>query len=225
MILAIDLPFHGETEWKGDLFFDPKKLPGLIGDLLAVMPWTIACDRWWLLGYSMGGRVALSLLQMIPEKIERVILLAPDGLKVNGWYWLATQTRMGNRLFRWAMQRPAAFFFLLRIAGKLKWVNAGVYKFIFWHIDDVRVRDELYNCWTVMRGFRPDIPLVRRNIREHHVVVRLLYGCHDRIIRAASGERFRKGIESFCEVGVLDAGHGILHQRYLDEIVAAFGLL
>ena len=243
-ILALDLPFHGKTEWKDGLYFDPKQLPPLIDKIVANLPARqdslpqepslrehaphepaapdrpVLSEPWWVLGYSMGGRVALSLFEMIPEKIARLVLLAPDGLKVNGWYWLATQWRPGNRVFRWAMQRPAFFFFILRMAQKMKWVNAGIYKFIFWHIDDARVRDELYKRWTVMRGFKPDIPAIRSIIREKGTQIRLLYGRHDRIILARTGERFRKGIEAWCSLTILDTGHALLQPRQADSIAA-----
>jgi pimeloyl-ACP methyl ester carboxylesterase len=232
-ILAPDLPFHGATQWKDGLYFDPASLPDLIDRMVAALharglpaiaglrtggALPIAPDHWWLLGYSMGGRVALSLLQQKPERIAGLVLLAPDGLKVNMWYWLATQTLLGNRVFRRIMQRPRFFFLILQFAGKLKWVNPGIHKFIRTHIDDPHVRDELYNRWTVMRGFRPDIRSIRSIIRKRRLPVSLLYGRHDRIIRPEKGERFRKGIESTCKLYILDAGHALLQPKYADTI-------
>lgn len=217
-ILALDLPFHGGTQWSDGLYFDPKQLPVLIDKIIADLP--VLSDSWCVLGYSMGGRVALSLLEMIPDRIARLVLLAPDGLKVNSWYWLATQWSPGNLVFRWAMHRPAFFFFLLRMAQKMNWVNAGVYKFIFRYIDDARVRDELYKRWTVMRGFKPDIPSIRSIIREKGTQIRLLYGRHDRIILSRTGEQFRKGIEAWCSLTILDTGHALLQPRQVETIAA-----
>jgi pimeloyl-ACP methyl ester carboxylesterase len=217
-ILALDLPFHGHTEWNGPLFFDPQRLPALIGEIVATLP--LIPDRWWLLGYSMGGRVALDLLEQIPEKIAKLVLLAPDGLKLNRWYRIATQNLTGNRAFRWTMRHPAYFFFLLKIAHKLNLANPGIYKFIENYIGDPQVRDELYKRWTVMRGFRPELPALRSIIRDQHIPVRLIYGRHDRIIHAEIGEKFRKGIEPWCTLHILDAGHQLLQPKYIAEIVA-----
>lgn len=230
-ILAPDLPFHGGTLWKNELYFDPAKFLGLIEEIITRLsaiadlrliagPPAPRFDRWWVMGYSMGGRVALSLLENAPEKIAKLILLAPDGFKMNGWYWLATQSRPGNRAFRRIMHRPYSLFRLLRIAGKLKLLNPGIHKFMFKYIDDPQVREELYDRWTVMRGFKPDIRSVRSIIREWQIQVRLLYGRHDHIIRASTGERFRKGIEPWCKIHVLDAGHGLLQLKFLDTIIA-----
>ncbi len=226
-ILAPDLPFHGGTTWNEGLYFDPSLLPGLIDKMLAsfltdpspraaLSPQT---DRWWVLGYSMGGRVALGLLERSPEKIANLLLLAPDGLKMNPWYFLATQTRTGNRVFRRIMKRPGPILGLLKIAGAAKWINPAVYKFMLRYIEDDRVRDELYKRWTVMRGFKPRLTAIRSIILERHIPVNLVYGSHDRIIRYQRGERFRKGIEPWCQLQILDTGHALLQTKFLDTIV------
>jgi pimeloyl-ACP methyl ester carboxylesterase len=242
-ILAIDLPFHGKTDWNEGLFFDPQELISLIGQMAAKRPGgdgpsqkgdhpsgyqperlqqrtlRLADGGWWLMGYSMGGRVALSLLEKIPEKVEKLILLAPDGLKVNVWYWLTTQTRVGNTFFRWTMQSPGWFFLLLRAGNALKLVNRSVYKFTRYHIDHVSVRNDLYRRWTTLRGFRPDIRAIQFLVRERNIPVRLLYGQHDRIIRPERGEKFKKGIGSCCRLILLPVGHQLLQVRNLEAIL------
>lgn len=217
-ILSIDLPFHGKTEWKEGLFFDPAVLVSLIEQMAAGQPG--GDKRWWLMGYSMGGRVALHLLEKMPEKVEKLVLLAPDGLKVNGWYWLVTQTTPGNLIFRWTMRRPKWFFTVLRLGNALKLVNRSVYKFTTHYIGHPSIRKELYARWTTMRGFKPDIPMIQTLIRERHIPVRLLYGQHDRIILPERGERFRQGgIEAHCRITLLPVGHQVLQARNLDAIV------
>ncbi|MHA4810116.1 alpha/beta fold hydrolase [Flavitalea flava] len=217
-VFAIDLPFHGGTDWKEGLYFDPETLVELVTKMVA--DHNGPAGGWHLLGYSMGGRVALDLLGKIPEKIEKLVLLAPDGLKVNGWYWLATQSRPGNWLFRKTMQYPGWFFFILRLADKLKFVNQSVYKFTIRYIGQRQVREELYQRWTTMRDFRPDIPSLRALIREKNIPVRLMYGRYDRIILWERGQKFIEGIEPFCELVILDCGHQLLERKNKDALVS-----
>lgn len=219
-IVAIDLPFHGLTEWKEGLFFDPQQLPVLLQGIAARLPGRSAA--WRLLGYSMGGRIALQLLESSPEIIEKMVLLAPDGLVVNPWYWLATQTRAGNRLFRRTMQRPGWFFLLLRLGNAFRLVNPSVYKFTVNYINDDRVRQDLYTRWTTMRGFRPHLSAIRDLIRARRLPVVLIYGRYDRIIRWERGERFRKkGIAAYCRLILISTGHQLLRTQYLDVILSA----
>jgi pimeloyl-ACP methyl ester carboxylesterase len=221
-LLAIDLPFHGKTEWNEGhegLFFGEEDLLLLVDQIVAGLP--AIRGPWSLLGYSMGGRIALSLFEKIPEKVARLALIAPDGLKMNKWYWLATQTNPGNRLFRWTMGRPGWLFLLLRTGHFLRLVNESVYKFTLHYIDDQSAREELYRRWTSMRGFRPDPATLQSVIRERKVPVRILYGRYDRIIRWESGEKFRQGgLASYCQLTVLPQGHRLLQPKNLEEIAA-----
>jgi pimeloyl-ACP methyl ester carboxylesterase len=217
-LVVIDFPFHGQTQWAGELFFEPRDLVALMEEI--TLRSSGSKTSWTLMGYSMGGRVALHLLQLVPERIGKLVLLAPDGLQMNPWYWLATQTRPGNRLFRYTMAHPRWLFFLLRAGNALKWVNPGIYKFTFRYIDDVKVRQDLYIRWTTMRGFRPDLAVVRNIIRSKKIPVRLLYGRYDRIIRAERGERFREGIEELCHLHILPSGHQLLQAGNLQTILA-----
>jgi len=218
-VVAIDMPFHGKTEWKGKLEFSPLDLLSVIDRLVAGMP--PFRSGWWLMGYSMGGRVALQLLEMIPGKIAGMVLAAPDGLVVNPWYWLATQTRWGNRLFRRTMQHPGWFFFLLRAGHFLRMINPSVYKFAEHYIGNQPVREELYIRWTLMRKFRPRLRVVRECIRSRRIPVRLVYGQYDRIIRWERGEQFRRGgLEPYCELIILPSGHQLLQSKNLETILS-----
>jgi pimeloyl-ACP methyl ester carboxylesterase len=215
-IIAVDLPFHGKTDWKEGLDFTPQNLLDIIEQITGDI---FHHSKIYLLGFSMGARVALSLLQLMPVHIEKMVLLAPDGLKTHGWYKLATQNKLGNRLFRFTMQNPGWLLSLLSIANKIRLTNQSVYKFTNAYIQDEQVRDELYKRWTCMREFRPDLSRIKSLIREHRIPARLLYGQYDRIMRSESGKQFKKGIEAFCELSILPAGHQLLHEKNREIIV------
>jgi pimeloyl-ACP methyl ester carboxylesterase len=174
-----------------------------------------------LLGFSLGGRVALSLYEMMPSQIEKLVLLAPDGLKVNFWYWLSTQTWIGNKLFVSTMKHPGWFFFLLKILNKLKLVNASVFKFVNHYIGDQEARNVLYQRWTVLKKIRPDLKQIKSLIVKNSTPVRLIYGKHDRIILPIRGEKFIKGIEKHCTLSVIHSGHQVLHEKHVREILPA----
>ncbi|HXB08301.1 MAG TPA: alpha/beta hydrolase [Puia sp.] len=222
-IVALDMPFHGETEWKEDqLFLDPQDLIGLLEAIAAELPGRE--PGWWLTGYSMGGRVALQLLELSPKRVQRLVLLAPDGLFVNPWYWLATRTVAGNRLFRWTMKRPGWLFFLLRAGNTLRVVNPSLYKFAAHSIDDDRVRGDLYTRWTTMRGFRPRLRHIAGQIRELGIPVVLFYGSYDRIIPSKRGEQFRRRISPNGRLTLLPTGHQLLQPKFVEVLANALYL-
>ncbi len=221
--ISIDLPFHGKTEWKEGLNFLNNDLQQIIKEILIKdnQQRTAGNQQLSLLGFSLGGRMALSLYQAQPSTIEKMVLLAPDGLKVNFWYWLATQTWAGNKFFALTMRKPGWFFGFLKLLNKLGFVNASIFKFVNYYIGNKEVRQQLYNRWTALRKLKPSLKKIKNAIRENNTSVRLVYGKHDRIILSSVGEKFRKGIEEQCTLAVIPSGHQVLHEKHVKEIMLA----
>ena len=220
---SIDLPFHGKTDWKDGLNFTNADLQQIVEEILQKNNHTLPTKNYSLslLGFSLGGRMALSLYQAMPDKIQKLILLAPDGLKMNFWYWLATQTWLGNKFFAFTMKKPGWFFGFLKLLNKLKLVNASIFKFVNYYIGDAEVRRLLYARWTTLRKLRPNLRRIKNQIRGNKTPVRLVYGKHDRIILSSVGEKFRKGIEEHCAITIINSGHQVLHEKHIQEILPA----
>ncbi|HMU44987.1 MAG TPA: alpha/beta hydrolase [Chitinophagaceae bacterium] len=212
---SIELPFHGKTQWNNGLTFTKEDLINIV-NAIAVTDETVV-----LIGFSLGGRIVLSLFEEIPGKVEKIILMAPDGLKVNFWYWLSTQTVIGNRLFAFTMNHPSWFFGLLKFFNRLKLVNASILKFVRHYIDNKEVRHLLYKRWTSLRKIKPHLEKIKSLIKENNTPVRLIYGKHDRIILTSVGEKFRKGIEGHCTIDIIHSGHQVLHEKHINELLPA----
>ena len=222
-LISIDLPFHGKTEWNEGLNFSHKDLAEIIAKIpeLKILKTETQNPKLSLMGFSLGGRIALSLYQVMADQIERLILLAPDGLKINFWYWLSTQTWAGNKLFHFTMKHPRWFFVFLKILNKLGLVNTSIFKFVNFYIGDKDVRQLLYQRWIVLRKLKPDITRIKSFIHKNDTKVRLIYGIHDRIILPARGEKFKKGIEKQCSLTVIHSGHQVLYEKHAEEILPA----
>lgn len=229
---AIDLPFHGKTEWKEGLLFTFKDLQQIIHEIFEQNSFSARGGslsdttqtpngKFSVLGFSLGGRIALSLYQANPGRIQKIVLLAPDGLKVNIWYWFATQTLIGNRIFAFSMKKPGWFLGFLKLANKLGLVNASVFKFVNYYIGNREARQLLYKRWTTLRKLKPNLIRIKNLIRRYKTPTRLLYGKYDRIILPVRGEKFQKGIEEFCTLTVIDSGHQVVHENHVKQILPA----
>ncbi len=207
-MIALDLPLHGETLWGDTLLFTVEDMAAVI-DHIPVMH----KRNFSLMGYSMGGRTALQLYQYLPGRVEGLILIAPDGIKINIWYRFATQNKLGNIIFKYVMRNPRFFFWVTGVLRKAGMINTGVYKYVHVHLKSAGMRMQLYNIWTTMRRIKPDIRLIRSLIRAHETKIVLIYGRFDRVIRYTTGEQFRSGIENFCALHILDAGHRLLTEK------------
>jgi pimeloyl-ACP methyl ester carboxylesterase len=216
-LIAIDIPFHGKTAWNGPLLLEPAVLIELID--------TITGDNQTVVqffAYSMGGRIALKLFELMPDRIASMVLVAPDGLYQNKWQWFTTKTSLGNSIFKHTMQNPHWFFHLIKIANQLKLINPSVSKFVHYYLDDPKERAELYKIWTLTRRFRPDIGLLKSLIKSHKVSLRLIFGKYDRIILSKRGTHFSKGMDDLVKVIEIDAGHQLLQKKYAPIIADYF---
>ena len=73
----IDLPGFGQSE-------TPSKIWGTIDYANELIIWlkTLPPKKTYIIGHSFGGRVAIQISQLIPEKISGIILIAASGLKM-----------------------------------------------------------------------------------------------------------------------------------------------
>jgi len=219
-LVAIDLPFHGGTDWQEGEPFGPEDLLKILDGI----PET-AQGRIGLMGYSMGGRVALSMLEWMPDRISHLVLLAPDGLKVSPWYTLATRTGPGIRLFRWTMHHPGWFRGMARLGATLGLVNASVEKYVERYIDDEKKRQDLFHIWTTLAGFRPSVDDVAGIIRAHQLPTWMVFGRYDRIIPPENGHRLSSLIGLDGRIVLLECGHRILHEHNLSALSTIFHAL
>lgn len=221
-IITIDLPFHGSTQWNEGLTMLPNDLIAIL-DAIISEPGIVHKyrQRYSLLGFSLGGRIAMHLAQLQPHRAEQLVLLAPDGLVMNFWYWLGTQTRLGNTLFAYTMRKPGWFFSLATTAGRLGLVNKSVLRFVHLYIDDKQARMDLYHRWTTLRKFKPSISTLSQLVQQHNIKVRFLFGRHDRIILHKRSAPFATDTRN-VSITVIDAGHNLLREKYTPHIVQLF---
>ena len=100
-LIAIDLPFHGETIWREGLECSIEEML----EIIRLCP-EIGEKPYGLMGYSMGGRIVLSIYEAIPDKISYIVLIAPDGLKVNPMVLVCHTNLNGKTHFQLYHEKP-----------------------------------------------------------------------------------------------------------------------
>lgn len=211
-VYAFDLPLHGKTEWNEPLHCTPAMWQEIIAQCNPEGKPVI------LMGYSIGGRIALAMYQHFPENYKKLVLLAPDGLHVNFWYWFSTQTWVGSRVFKHTVANPRWIFALVSLAHKTRLINKAMYKITHHYIDDTAQRQLLYARWTVLRRFTPRLRTLQARILARNTAVRMLFGKYDKIILSRNGYRFAQPIPGQAMVEVIDAGHQLLKEKHIPAI-------
>ncbi len=125
-ILSFDLPHHGESKWTKDTPLTKKDLVAFVDVLRA----TYKVDKVSLMGYSMGGRVCLTIIECNPAVVDKVVLIASDGLRIDYFYYFLTRTYIGKRIFMDGLAKPAWFFKTIEWLKDKKMLDAHKYKFV-----------------------------------------------------------------------------------------------
>ncbi len=214
--IAINLPHYGNSHWEENSVLHPNDVVQLI-DTLCVRFNTKQIS---LLGYSIGGRIVLKIAETIPCRIEKIVLLAPDGLRFNRFYHFLTMNTFGRRLFKDFLTYPGRYTWLLNIARDMKIVSASRYKFSTRYIQTTHSRSFLLKVWPCLKLMVPDEKELKIVLNKYKIPVTIFMGKQDSIIPLKLGYSFCAGLNT-ANLVVLDKGHHVLDAETLPQIAQA----
>jgi pimeloyl-ACP methyl ester carboxylesterase len=186
-VLSIDLPCHGKS---GTTEQSPMNKTQMKAMVLSLMK-THNVTRLSLAGYSMGGRIALVISEMMPECLERVVLIAPDGLRFNYFYFFLTRTWIGRVLFNDFTKHSNRYRTLLSLTGTLGLAGKSRIRFAQQQISSPEAVAFLHRAWKSTQMLIPDMKLLRRQLSKYRVPVHLVMGAFDKIIPPSLAQQFR----------------------------------
>lgn len=212
-VLSIDLPHHGQSKWHGDEMFTKDKLLLLVRTLMEAHK----TERVSLLGYSMGGRVCLSIIEGMPLSIDQAVLLATDGLSVNFYYYFFTKTFLGKKVFNHMLEKPGGYLAVIDWMRKRKLVDASRHKFVMHFLQAEHSRKFLQKVWPNTSDLVPSPAQLRKIIKKHSVNVSIFMGTHDKILPPGLATKFAAGLDT-VQLHILDKGHRLLDQQTAKQI-------
>jgi len=114
-VIAVDLPGHGRSAWDPNAR-TPAAQAWRVHETLAPMS-----ERYSLLGWSLGGQIALDLAAAMPARIERLVLVATTPRFASGPDWPHGMSpdalaKLANQL-RTDYQRTVSEFLELQVRG------------------------------------------------------------------------------------------------------------
>jgi len=219
VLLSVNLFAHGKSEFPSDrmessplTILEWKKLVELL-----LAPYN-SNTKIHLIGYSMGGRVAMMTSLIFPERTDTILLLAPDGFKINNLYRFAVGTAIGKWLYRRLIQNPKPLFFVATILNNAGIINDKLLRFVHVHLDTVEKRWQVHDAWLIYRNFFPDLDQLANRINDKCFRFNMIFGKYDSVIKPELGLRFQKKIYSEKQFHVVETGHRILEKKTLEYI-------
>ena len=190
-VIAVDLPGHGRSDW------DPR------AGMPAAQAWRVhetlapLTERYALLGWSLGGQVALDLAAALPASIERLVLVAttPKFLAAPGWRCGTPRpllSRLTHRLHA-DSERAVKDFLALAVRGSKPRTAARALNRLRAALrTQGRARPEALAAGLARLrdgDLRPALSLVR-------VPVLVVAGQRDRVIRRVAVRRLARGLKA-----------------------------
>ena len=137
---CFDLPFHGET-----MIGNPTK-NSLEISLKEFLKQNNITD-FSVLGFSLGARLALFCAEISPQNIQHIFLLAPDGIKNNFWFNLATRFWFSNALFSAFLAHQKLFMKFGKILTTIGLLDNAVLNFVQNQTNSQEKLKKIHQTW------------------------------------------------------------------------------
>ena len=213
-VYALDLPYHGATVWPDERF--------TLTDLEAVVEQLAAQESFSclsLLGYSFGGRLALHLVTRLSNRLDRLVLVAPDGLETK---WMFNPVLLPvwfrKRLYK-LLQRPETMQKLLERLHRLGLLSRFSRDFALNHIKTAERRDRIFRTWWSLDFFALPPETLKSAIARAGIRVDMIYGTRDEVIPVSGGWRLKEGL-NHVNIHLEEEGH-LLIQPSLNQLLQA----
>ncbi|WP_165370429.1 alpha/beta fold hydrolase [Hymenobacter persicinus] len=202
-IYSFDLFYHGQSRLaKVDAPLSKKRLGELLDEFLTAH----GIDTFGLLAFSMGAKYALTAVEQFGPRVEQVWLIAPDGIRTQFWYSLATYPPWMRGVLGRAVLRPQRLLRFIDTLAQRRLVDSGLVRFAQWQLDSREKRLRVYRSWTGFRKLVFDLKKLAAVLNRRPTPVTFFLGKYDRVIPHAGLQEFIGSLHNARTV-LLDAGH------------------
>lgn len=209
IIHAFDLPFHGNSPSPTDRVDRPIG-PEELAAFFTAFADVVSAPRITVMGYSLGGRIALSLLERMPQRIAKAFLIAPDGLKHRPWYRGLAGSSPGRAVYAHFIDHPGPVHALIHGLRATRLLGDRMHRFLIGQSDTREKRQLMRDIWLTFRAVEPELPVVARNASAHGINIQLVFGERDRVIKPAFGEALRQLAPAQVDIQRIPTGHVLL---------------
>ncbi|MEM9917110.1 MAG: alpha/beta hydrolase [Bacteroidota bacterium] len=207
-VFAIDLPFHGQTQWPYKRF-DRTDLLGIIHQIMALEK----KERLELLGYSLGGRLVQSLLSDLENCLDQLYLLAPDGLRTKGMFNATfTPVFIRRKLSQLLNAHPEWFSKNINRLYRYRLISRFIRDFCLFHISSEDRRRRVLGCWLSLDAFELRPATVKKHLIRLGIPVWLYFGRRDEVIPLKSGIWLADKAPNI-QLYIMDEGHLVVNEE------------
>jgi pimeloyl-ACP methyl ester carboxylesterase len=206
-VYSFDIFFHGKSHYKHKNPINKKEWTAAMEDFLD----THKIKKFSLAGFSIGCRLIIPLIEAFPSHVEKAVFIAPDGIKDNLWYKMATMPLFRD-YFKYTIFRPKAFLLLLKIFDKYKMLDKSLIKLAINQTRERSQRWRIYKTWTNFRKLKVKSQLLGKILNENRIPSIMVLSSNDNIVGQKSLQTFIDSLND-CRIIVLDVPHHKLIEK------------
>lgn len=214
-IYAFDLPYHGQSNGLHgtDEFADSDVLTkALWRKFIQEFIVEKELDRFSVAGFSLGGRFAMATAEAFPERVDQLILMAPDGVVDHPIFRLGTRFYPARRLYKRLSDDPKPLFAVAKLGHRLRLLPERLVSFVHYAMGTPVQRQQIYRSWVSGRQLSFSIPRLYKTLKDNDVDVWLFVGKYDPVIPPSRMKELAKRLPADRFV-VLESSHGGLVEK------------
>lgn len=142
-----------------------------------------------VLAFSIGARMALSLLESCPEKIEKTYLIAPDGFQKNYWYQLAVSP-LGKLAFWRFIKKPLFFLKIAQMLTHAGLLHQELYLLAEKYSNTPPKRFLLWRTWLSHKHLMPNLKILHHVLGQKPIPIVILLAHQDLLTPSLSVQKF-----------------------------------
>jgi pimeloyl-ACP methyl ester carboxylesterase len=203
-VIAIDLPFHGQTLWQNNTF-NKADIMGILSMYMTEQQAT----RCSFLGYSFGARIVQAILPEVISFTDRLILLAPDGIATKGLRAAIYTPMWVRKLSFYLIRNPRWFLTCMAALRKIGLLNPVIWLFMEKNLATPERYRRTFGMWFALDYFWLRRSEVNRLINTTGVRVDIFYGKKDTFVQHQKVKKRARALVN-ARLFLLNSGHRII---------------
>ena len=212
-VIAIDLPFHGQTNWQEKEFY-PIDIEKAVVDILREENIE---DKITVMGHSMGARIILGFSDQLFDRIETCILLAPAGFQGAKSDSKFLFPKFFRKLLKTITSNSKLIVKIFKFGKQLGIINNGTYKFLELQTVIPERRNRLFDCWISLYNFPINLNKFKSYILHKNIRLVFYYGTTDYITPVKYARRFIKELPD-SNIIMVEDGHYLVREKLAEVL-------
>ncbi len=213
-IYSVSLFYHGSNWEDQRAYLDDERWTAIFRDFLL----SEGIDSFSLLGFSLGGKVALYTFQLFGDRVDELHLIAPYGIKANAVELITQRLPFVYRRLERYVRHPAAFLSLLAMLRRYKLLNTTLLNITIKQMSSREARARIFYTMRLYGTLRLNLKAIRMKLEAAKVPVVFYLGVYDKILTLKALDKYFASLVD-ASLHMIPSGHS----RLPDLVAQTFG--